>query len=99
MIGHRSGDFKKLYASIQPRLQTIFGTKQPVFLSTSSAWGVMEGAIRNTVVKKVLNCMCGRVLGQMARRQQTLRQGRRGTPGGMGPADPAGTARSKTRDR
>jgi aspartate aminotransferase-like enzyme len=30
-----------------------------VYLSTSSAWGVMEGAIRNLVTKKVLNCMCG----------------------------------------
>jgi aspartate aminotransferase-like enzyme len=60
MIGHRSGDFKKLYASIHPRLQELFGTTQPVFLSTSSAWGVMEGAIRNLVgTGKVLNCMCG----------------------------------------
>ncbi len=59
MIGHRSGDFKALYASIQPQLQSLFGTTRPVFLSTSSAWGVMEGAIRNLVGKKVLNCMCG----------------------------------------
>ncbi len=60
MIGHRSGEFKKLYASIHPRLQELFQTKQPVFLSTSSAWGVMEGAIRNLVGNgKVLNCMCG----------------------------------------
>jgi aspartate aminotransferase-like enzyme len=60
MMGHRSGDFKKLYASIHPRLQELFGTKQPVFLSTSSAWGVMEGSIRNLVGDgKVLNCMCG----------------------------------------
>jgi aspartate aminotransferase-like enzyme len=60
MIGHRSADFKKLYASIHPRLQELFGTKQPVFLSTSSAWGVMEGAIRNLAgTGKVLNCMCG----------------------------------------
>src|SRR5437667_255832 len=59
MIGHRSNDFKKLYAAIHPRLQALFGTTQPVFLSTSSAWGVMEGAIRNLVGKKVLNCMCG----------------------------------------
>jgi aspartate aminotransferase-like enzyme len=60
MIGHRSGDFKKLYAAIHPRLQELFGTKQPVFLSTSSAWGVMEGAVRNLVGSgKVLNCMCG----------------------------------------
>lgn len=59
MIGHRSNDFKALYAGIQPKLQTLFGTTRPVFLSTSSAWGVMEGAIRNLVSKKVLNCMCG----------------------------------------
>src|SRR6266705_2400637 len=59
MIGHRSGDFKKLYKSIHPRLQQLFGTKQPVFLSTSSAWGVMEASIRNLVSKRVLNCMCG----------------------------------------
>ncbi len=60
MIGHRSGEFKKLYASIHPRLQELFGTTQPVFLSTSSAWGIMEGAIRNLVgTGKVLNCMCG----------------------------------------
>jgi aspartate aminotransferase-like enzyme len=60
MIGHRSGDFKKLYGGIQPRLKELFGTSQPVFLSTSSAWGVMEGAIRNLVGSgKVLNCMCG----------------------------------------
>jgi aspartate aminotransferase-like enzyme len=60
MIGHRSGEFKKLYGGIQPRLKELFMTQQPVFLSTSSAWGVMEGAIRNLVGSgKVLNCMCG----------------------------------------
>jgi aspartate aminotransferase-like enzyme len=60
MIGHRSNDFKKLYAAIHPRLQELFATKQPVFLSTSSAWGVMEGSLRNLVGDgKVLNCMCG----------------------------------------
>jgi aspartate aminotransferase-like enzyme len=59
MIGHRGSEFKALYQAIQPQLQTLFGTKQPVFLSTSSAWGVMEGAIRNLVQKRVLNCMCG----------------------------------------
>lgn len=61
LIGHRGGDFKKLYGGIQPRLQTLFGTTQPVMLSTSSAWGVMEGMIRNLVPPggRVLNCMCG----------------------------------------
>ena len=59
MIGHRGGEFKALYAGMLPRLQTLFGTRQPVFLSTSSAWGVMEGAVRNLVQTRVLNCMCG----------------------------------------
>jgi len=59
MIGHRGQGFKDLYAKIQPQLQQLLSTKQLVYLSTSSAWGVMEGAIRNLVQKKVLNCMCG----------------------------------------
>jgi aspartate aminotransferase-like enzyme len=59
MIGHRGQGYKDLYAQIQPQLQQLLATKQLVYLSTSSAWGVMEGAIRNLVSKKVLNCMCG----------------------------------------
>jgi len=59
MIGHRGQGFKDLYAKMQPQLQALLATKQLVYLSTSSAWGVMEGAIRNLVAKKVLNCMCG----------------------------------------
>lgn len=59
MIGHRGQGFKDLYAKIQPQLQTLLSTKQLVYLSTSSAWGVMEGALRNLVSKKVLCCMCG----------------------------------------
>jgi aspartate aminotransferase-like enzyme len=59
MIGHRGQGFKDLYAKIQPQLQQLLSTKQLVYLSTSSAWGVMEGAIRNIVQKKVLTCMCG----------------------------------------
>ena len=59
MIGHRGQGFKDLYAKIQPQLQQLLATKQLVYLSTSSAWGVMEGAVRNLVQKRVLNCMCG----------------------------------------
>jgi len=59
MIGHRGQGFKDLYAKVQPQLQQLLSTKQLVYLSTSSAWGVMEGAVRNLVQKKVLNCMCG----------------------------------------
>ena len=59
MIGHRGEDFKNLYRAIHPGLQTLFGTRQPVFLSTSSAWGVMEASIRNLADRGVLCCMCG----------------------------------------
>jgi aspartate aminotransferase-like enzyme len=59
MIGHRGEDFKNLYRAIHPDLQRLFATKQPVFLSTSSAWGAMEASIRNLVDRGVLCCMCG----------------------------------------
>jgi aspartate aminotransferase-like enzyme len=59
MIGHRSTDFVALYQSLQPQLQELFATKDPVYLSTSSAWGAMEGAVRSVSAKKVLNCMNG----------------------------------------
>jgi len=59
MIGHRGQGFKDLYAKIQPQLQQLLSTRQLVYLSTSSAWGVMEGAIRNLVSKKALVCKCG----------------------------------------
>lgn len=58
-IGHRGSDFEELYASIQPGIRQVVGTSRPVFFSTSSAWGVMEGCIRNLVKTKVLNLCCG----------------------------------------
>ncbi len=58
-IGHRSSDFVALYQSIQPDLQALFYTQDPVYLSTSSAWGIMEGSLRNVCARKVLNCMNG----------------------------------------
>lgn len=59
MIGHRGQGFKDLYAKMQPQLQQLLSTRQLVYLSTSSAWGVMEAAVRNLTARKVLNCMCG----------------------------------------
>lgn len=59
MIGHRGAEFEALYASLQPGLREIIGTSRPVFLSTSSAWGVMEAALKNLCRKKVLNLCCG----------------------------------------
>jgi aspartate aminotransferase-like enzyme len=59
MIGHRGSEFEALYASTQPVLQELGGTTRPFFLSTSSAWGVMEAALKNLCGKKVLTLCCG----------------------------------------
>ena len=59
LIGHRSTDFVALYQAIQPDLQALAATQDPVYLSTSSAWGAMEGSLRNVTRKKVLCCMNG----------------------------------------
>jgi aspartate aminotransferase-like enzyme len=59
MIGHRGSEFEALYASLQPGLREIIGTTRPVYLSTSSAWGVMEASLKNLCQKKVLNLCCG----------------------------------------
>ncbi|WOO42611.1 alanine--glyoxylate aminotransferase family protein [Rubellicoccus peritrichatus] len=59
VVGHRSKDFVELFQEVQPGLQSLFATKDPVYISTSSAWGVMEGSIRNLCAKKTLNCMSG----------------------------------------
>lgn len=59
MIGHRGADFEQLYASVQPSLKKLAGTSRPFYLSTSSAWGVMEAALKNLCTKKVLNLCCG----------------------------------------
>ncbi len=59
IMGHRSKDFVALMDSVQPRLKELFYTKDPVYLSTSSSWGVMEGSLRNVCNKAVLNCCNG----------------------------------------
>jgi len=59
MIGHRGAEFEALYASTQPGLKALVGTTRPVFLSTSSAWGVMEASLKNLCARKVLNLCCG----------------------------------------
>ena len=59
IMGHRSKEVVKLVDEIMPRLKQLFYTNDPVFLSTSSSWGVMEGSLRNVVKKGVLNCCNG----------------------------------------
>jgi predicted phosphoserine aminotransferase len=54
MIAHRGSDIESLLARVAPRLQQIFRTGQPVYTSTSSATGLMEAGVRNTMRKRLL---------------------------------------------
>jgi aspartate aminotransferase-like enzyme len=55
MIGHRMPEYAALHESVTSQLQTLLNTKDPIFLSTSSAFGIMEGAVRNLVQKRCAN--------------------------------------------
>ena len=59
MIGHRGAGIKALMERLQVGLQDVFRTQRPVFLSTSSATGLMEAAARNGVQKKALALVNG----------------------------------------
>jgi predicted phosphoserine aminotransferase len=54
MMGHRVAEMEEMIGRIQPRLQQIFRTKRPVYISASSATGLMEGAVRNGARARVL---------------------------------------------
>lgn len=59
MIGHRSQAFYDLFTSFQPRLRQVFQTDHRVYITASSGSGLQEAAVRNTVAKRLLMCVCG----------------------------------------
>lgn len=59
MIGHRGKGMEQLIAQMMPGLQRIFRTQRPVYLSASSATGLMEAAVRNCGGRKVLSLVNG----------------------------------------
>lgn len=58
-IGHRTQEFKDLFASLKPGLKKLFFTKNDVLVSTSSGSGFWEASIRCCVNKKVLHACNG----------------------------------------
>jgi len=59
VIGHRGPAMRELLQSIEPGLQEVFGTDRPVYISTSSATGLMETVITNLSATRVLALVCG----------------------------------------
>ena len=58
-IHHRSPEFSDLYGAIQPKLQQLLFTENPVLLFTSSSTGAMESAVTNLVGRRCLNLVNG----------------------------------------
>lgn len=68
MIGHRGQAIQDLLASVDAGLKPVFQTERPVIVSTSSASGLMEAAVRNGVVDgKVLSLVNGAFSGRFAK--------------------------------
>jgi len=55
MMGHRSPEYASLHKGVTEKLKKLLYTEGRVFLSTSSAFGVMEGAVRNLVQRRCAN--------------------------------------------
>lgn len=59
MIGHRSPEFREIFARIRADLKTLFNTAGDTFVVTSSGTGVMQAALENCVARRVLVTTCG----------------------------------------
>ena len=59
MIPHRGPRFESLFERLQQALQQIFGTTRPVYVSSSSATGLMEAGIRCAPEGRVLSLVNG----------------------------------------
>lgn len=59
MMAHRGRAFEELFARLEAGLRDVFLTARPVYISTSSASGLMEGAIRNTPGGPILSLVNG----------------------------------------
>lgn len=55
MIGHRMPEYAALHKRVKEGLKKVVLTDGRVFLATSSAFGVMEGAVRNLVQGRCVN--------------------------------------------
>lgn len=59
MIPHRGMEFQELFARLQSGLRQVFLTDRPVFVSSSSATGLMEAAVRCAPPGAVLSLVNG----------------------------------------
>lgn len=59
MISHRGPGIQAFMKGLEPGLSAAFCTERPVFISTSSATGLMEAAVRNAGRERILSLVNG----------------------------------------
>lgn len=59
MIPHRGPAFEGMFARLEESLKVIFGTSRPVYISSSSATGLMEASVRGAPAGRVLSIVNG----------------------------------------
>jgi aspartate aminotransferase-like enzyme len=59
MMGHRGPGIQALMGDLEAGLKQVFLTERPVFVSSSSATGLMEAAVRNGASDRVLSLVNG----------------------------------------
>ena len=59
VISHRGPEIAAIIRDVLPALREVFGAQGDVLLSSSSASGLMEGAVRNLVARRCLHLVCG----------------------------------------
>jgi aspartate aminotransferase-like enzyme len=59
MIPHRGAAFEAMFMRIQESLRTIVGTRRPVYVSSSSATGLMEAGVRCAPAGRILSVVNG----------------------------------------
>lgn len=59
MIGHRSAEFRELYAKIVPDLKQLFMTAADAFVVTASGTSLLEASLINCANRRVLVTTCG----------------------------------------
>jgi aspartate aminotransferase-like enzyme len=59
MIAHRGSAFEQLFERLQQGLRPVFKTERPIYISSSSATGMMEAAIRCAPRGRILSLVNG----------------------------------------
>ena len=67
MMPHRGAEFEALFARLVAGLQVVFRTRRPVYISSSSATGLMEAAVRATPPGAILSIVNGAFAERFAR--------------------------------